>query len=983
MFHSHGGPYRAPSLDYLDFGSRNIELPAHETGQRVAQVTVRRGQASAGRGAPPSRGPGAHAQPDSNNTVHNLLEDLLVRGLPVTLGVHPGSPEGPSLGLKQEGVVLYLPLVRECQGPPKLHVHVNRSDAPGIQPLQVCLSSSTVSFCTEWGASSGGAAPDETARRRKLGEALPAGYSSSAVASTASHITEPAAAGSCIVQLISSCGSLLCFKADPMAPLENQLAHDVLCIFRAFDFDTIRLYSCLCAAVKEAPAHSQFEEILDSLPLFALKKGPSAVSNVAFKAAKVAASTTANTRTAASESPAVGGSVSPERAHEDTCLQWPSWGMVDPALPWATALACSWIVHIANHEDGVRERHALISAFRRFVFSTKEKGPGIVSGIVSAVECPSEGSSLGLDTTVPSEATVAGASACGEAAERCAKTSEGEKALAGGPAHHCASRSPQKTKALNPHAAPFVPRAPFSASANPWGSAAHKPTLGAECPVEGSSAAAAVAAADTPRMPAEPNKAAAITAANDPSLIQHFDAFKDSRLARQGCPKQPSAGLLGAGKQHRCKKSSSATAQRAPRVDVPEHSRSAFSPVQEEGNRPQPPLQQGVKESQQQQHVLQSTPWKRRPHSAPSRSAGSAASAAKAFPRKCQYTLSAMLGMRRQSLLLQPPNKAFNFVLQQQQLQRSPDDSPMPFYFPSALPGAAGADICPASPSHALGRAVAPCVPRPANYDIFCAPPPPPHPRREGDSLHHRRFSQQQPKRGQPPGCSGGSWDGFPNAGPLLPLPRTAPSGPPLLPTPRGPPIAAVPFQKLDQRGLLTGYWGPSGPGPTGATIHTGVPWIPGSPRTLGQPAGPLLFSPMQQDGSRVPLQAVPLQQRDLLQQQMQNQLQQRLLLQGVPSAAFPERPGPPNPQYIRRPTRSCKPNRKGIGCPQQRRQKQSQQQQQQPLHNQSASNKTTPDQGDKPFSGVVPLHNEATLQKLLGMVTTLLMSRSGCKELK
>ncbi|CDJ61808.1 hypothetical protein, conserved [Eimeria maxima] len=540
MFHSHGGPYRAPSLDYLDFGSRNIELPAHETGQRVAQVTVRRGQASAGRGAPPSRGPGAHAQPDSNNTVHNLLEDLLVRGLPVTLGVHPGSPEGPSLGLKQEGVVLYLPLVRECQGPPKLHVHVNRSDAPGIQPLQVCLSSSTVSFCTEWGASSGGAAPDETARRRKLGEALPAGYSSSAVASTASHITEPAAAGSCIVQLISSCGSLLCFKADPMAPLENQLAHDVLCIFRAFDFDTIRLYSCLCAAVKEAPAHSQFEEILDSLPLFALKKG--------------------------------------------------------------------W-------EDGVRERHALISAFRRFVFSTKEKGPGIVSGIVSAVECPSEGSSLGLDTTVPSEATVAGASACGEAAERCAKTRqdklniihhllEGEKALAGGPAHHCASRSPQKTKALNPHAAPFVPRAPFSASANPWGSAAHKPTLGAECPVEGSSAAAAVAAADTPRMPAEPNKAAAITAANDPSLIQHFDAFKDSRLARQG----------------------------------------AFSPVQEEGNRPQPPLQQGVKESQQQQHVLQSTPWKRRPHSAPSRSAGSAASAAKAFPRKCQYTLSAMLG---------------------------------------------------------------------------------------------------------------------------------------------------------------------------------------------------------------------------------------------------------------------------------------------------------------------------------------------------
>ena len=52
-------------------------------------------------------------------------------------------------------------------------------------------------------------------------------------------------------------------------------------------------------------------------------------------------------------------------------------------------------------EDGVRERHALLSAFRRFLLGTKERSSGIVPGI----ECSSEGSSFFLETTVPSEVT--------------------------------------------------------------------------------------------------------------------------------------------------------------------------------------------------------------------------------------------------------------------------------------------------------------------------------------------------------------------------------------------------------------------------------------------------------------------------------------------------------------------------------------------------------------------------------------------------
>ncbi|CDJ54268.1 hypothetical protein, conserved [Eimeria brunetti] len=407
MLHPIRGPARALPLDYLDSGSPNTDLPAHETGQQAVHATLKRGQATAGREAEAPRGPGVHHQADNSNTVHRLLEDVLVRGLSVTVGLQPRSPEGPALGLKPEGVVLHLPLVRECQGPPKLHVRTKGNEAPGAKPLQVWLSSSTVSFCTEWGTPAGVAAAEESMRRRKLGETLPAGYSSSAMASTASQLTEPAGACCCIVQLISSCGSLLCFKADPTAPLENQLVHDVLCIFRAFDFDTNRLYGCLYAAVKEAPAHSQFEDVLNSLPLFALKRGcHSAEENGTCKGVTVPPDTTTRTTATLAKS-SVGGCATVERIHEDPSWPLPYWGSADAPLPWATALACSWIVHIANHEDGVRERHALICAFRRFVLSAKEKGPIIAPGIVSGIECPSEGSSLGLDTTVPSEATVA------------------------------------------------------------------------------------------------------------------------------------------------------------------------------------------------------------------------------------------------------------------------------------------------------------------------------------------------------------------------------------------------------------------------------------------------------------------------------------------------------------------------------------------------------------------------------------------------
>ncbi|CDI87411.1 hypothetical protein, conserved [Eimeria praecox] len=947
MLHSHRGPSRAPSLDYLDFGSSNVELLAQETGNRVAQLTLKRGQAPVG-AAPDARGPVGHPRADSSNVVHTLLEDLLVRGLSVTVGLQPGSPEGPTLGLKPESVVLYLPMVRECQGPPKLHVRVKRIEAPGFRQLQICLSSSTVSFCTEWGAPSGVAGPDETVRRCKLNETLPAGFSSSAVASAASQITEPAAAKSCIVQLISSCGSLLCFKADPTAPMENQLVHDVLCIFRAFDFDTIRLYGCLCAAVKEATAHSQFEEFLKCLPLFALKREDDS-----------------------------------KRAHAGKLL-----ALLLAKVPLTVVTGLLFAVALPlermgpskrqqqKQEDGVRERHALICAFRRFMNSAKEKGAGIACGIVSGTECPSEGSSLGLDTTVPSEATIARLGRFLTCTMYC---SEEEKASA---------------KALNPHAAPFVPRVPFSTSGIFWGSSILRSTLRPQGPLEGPTAVAAAAASGEARAPAGQSKAVEGAAPHDctgpgPHTVHAYEGTQGGQAGPQHVPEGPPY----AGRQQRCKKSSSATTQRAPRVEIPGHSWGAIAAaVQGDESRLQQQKPQQSKKPQQQQQTHQSISLRRRSHSAPSRSARSAATTAKDFSKKCQYAPSLMLGLRRPSLLLQQPDKPFNFVLRQQQLQRIPDEPSMPCFSPSAAPAAAGPAVSLASLSPALERALAPCLPRPLNQDTLCAPPPPPLPRRQEGPLQHERGSQQQPKWAQPPGFSGGPWEGLANAGPLLPLPRAAPSGPPLLPTPRGPPISVVPFQQLDQNGLLAGYWGSTGPGATGAAAHTGVPWIPGSPGALGGPqVRPLLCPPLQYDGSRPSLQTTLFQQRDLLQQQLQNQLQQRLLHQGVPSAAFPEKYGSPNREQLPRVTRGSKSLRKGVGCAQQRRQKQSQQQQQQqqqqqkqqPLQNQSAGNKKIPDHRSEPFSGALPLPNEAALQKLLGMVTSLLMSRSGCEELR
>ena len=538
-----------------------------------------------------------------------------------------------------------------------------------------------------------------------------------------------------------------------------------------------------------------------------------------------------------------------------------------------------------------------------------------------------------------------------------------------------------RTKTLNPHAAPFVPRAPLPASRTFLGYSALKSTLSAEGSLEGQTAPAAVAVADAPHAPAGPSTAtegAKEIASTSP--LQTLEAFEGSRVGPQGSPKHPPGAAQCAGKQQRCKKSSSATMQRAPLVAIPGYSWDAFPSLQEEESR----QQQQNKHHQKQHQVLQGTPWRPRSQSAPARSAAPAKAVVEAFPRKCQYSPSVMLGLRRQSLLLQPPYKAFNLMLQQQQLQRSQDEPSIPFS-PSASPATGGVAIPPAFSSPVLGTAVAPCFPRRPHHDFLFAPPPPPLPRRQEGPLQHRRGPQEQPKRTQQSGCVGSSWDGFANAGPLLPLPRVTPSGPPLLPTPRGPPIAAGPFQQLDQCGLLTGYWGSTGPGTTGPATKTGVPWVPGSLGALGGSAvRPLLCLPMEHDGSRAPVHTTMLQQRDLMRQHLHNHLQHELLLQGVPSAAFPESPVPTNPESVRRVTRTTKSPRKGLSCPQQRRQKQSQQnQQQQQVHNQSASNKSTPDHRNDPYARALPLSNEAALQKLLGMVTSLLMSRSGCKELR
>ncbi|OEH77918.1 hypothetical protein cyc_01066 [Cyclospora cayetanensis] len=211
---------------------------------------------------------GSLVAPNAGNgsTVLAMLESLLVRGLWLTVSIQAGSPDGPSMGLQPIGAVLYLPFVREGRVHPKLQVHIgSRELKEWDHQFEVNLSVSTVSFCSNCWSSSLGGLPEETVQHKNPEGALQGGNDESH-----SAMAETKAAECSSVRLISACGSLICFVGGPHMPLENQVTHDVLRIFRAFEFDTSRLYGFLSAAIKSDSSPSPLGYLLESLPLFAL-----------------------------------------------------------------------------------------------------------------------------------------------------------------------------------------------------------------------------------------------------------------------------------------------------------------------------------------------------------------------------------------------------------------------------------------------------------------------------------------------------------------------------------------------------------------------------------------------------------------------------------------------------------------------------------------------------------------------------------------
>lgn len=238
MLQSLKAPSRAPPPSYLESGAPTSEFTSFETARKETHVNVNVADILENScqvaGAPTSFG--GHAHP--RNQLLGFLEGLLVEGLLVRVELHPGSLERPSLGLEPRSAVLYLPLVRGSQRRPRLHVRIHTNAEPEAHQLQVCLSASTVCFSTQWGTTNCWSVSEGATSGCKLAKALPQECAASSVVASPSQEKTPLSETSCTVRLISCCGTLVCFSAGPHAPQENQIAHDVLRIFGAFDFDT-------------------------------------------------------------------------------------------------------------------------------------------------------------------------------------------------------------------------------------------------------------------------------------------------------------------------------------------------------------------------------------------------------------------------------------------------------------------------------------------------------------------------------------------------------------------------------------------------------------------------------------------------------------------------------------------------------------------------------------------------------------------------
>lgn len=416
--------------------------------------------------------------------------------------------------------------------------------------------------------------------------------------------------------------------------------------------------------------------------------------------------------------------------------------------------------------------------------------------------------------------------------------------------------------------------------------------------------------------------------------------------------------------QHR-KNSSSAASQRAP------------PRVQTAGILWKYPSTLLENEPRFQHTLIKSRP---RSHSAPL-NAAAVAMRLKASLGNCRYTPVALLGLRRQALLLTSSFEDLQFMLQQHPA-RCADEllSPVQCSPPSAISAPKGVKVV-AHLHSVFSSAPAPCAPRTSEPDVSSVPPPPPPLPPQEESLQYRRSPWEHLHKHQPPGCPGtraAQWEVRASGGPLLPLPRSSPGGPPLLPTPRVPPLTLSSYHPVDRGWLPNSYCISSGPatGVKGAA-HPGVPWVMGG--FFKEPT-PMIHPVMQQGEPQVSLQRLVLQQHELMKHQLLQQRQQGLL-QGSSLPAPLESKSYPTEQHVERAPREFKFPRKNSGLPRQRRIKQSPQELQK-----------TPDilrttvhgnQGIEPLSPCLPLSYEAALHKLLGMVNSLVLARSSCKEVQ
>ncbi|KAL8425811.1 hypothetical protein Efla_004310 [Eimeria flavescens] len=941
--------------------------------------------------------------------VLSTLEALLVKGLNVFVGFEPFQDEAEGLleaapcRAQFGGALLYLPLVRHEGGPSKLRVclQAERTEPCGGPDLEVAVSKSTVSFNA---ILSNGDAPlfrlqeahavgtrqQLTQVQRAAGGTAAAGAASGAAAGAAC----------CIVRLVCCCGSVLSFSVDRGSPVETQRLVVGLRLRRVA---LVSLHEALRATVKRGPFASYFGGLLSRLPLFAL--GPPAPQpRLGFAASEEAQAAAAAAR--AAEAAATGLDA------QDYCF-WPGWNAGELSPSWAVAVACRWLVLIANHhssvkaetrqrllllrqrlqEDGVRERHTLLTAFRRLLLGLRARYSSLQP---AETESPTDASSFFLDTTVPSDVTVA---------IFFSSRSEEDKINSGAPLTRCPSACGRRGRALNPNAAPFVPRV-FSLPAEaPCWISCGEALCGAPCePSESSTSPASLANSAEREPPTCP-------------------AVKEGGPTNRGPQPGSSPLTLSRGPPARelpqLKKSASASCLRGPQAGSQEIVGGPLRVPHATEDRVDPQLTKGNSSLG-------------RPHSAPAARqeaaaetaapAATAAAAAAVAAAAHRYSVEALLALRRHSLLLQPARGGVGFSSQQigdsvqQQQQQQP---PLLPHSAAAMALATAAAAC-----GAAAAAPPSLLPVPSAFQRN-------HLRLSGEAFFPQGISSQQqqddPVLQQQRLPHALEQRGEPLRRPLFPVGVPPPGSPPLLPTPCGPRLSAVSFQQQRQseRDSSPALWGPraaaygeypggfqrgpslpvAGPFANPANGSVGAPPRPvGGPlayrsalhlqRLLNSAARPQWLLPLQQQHpqqqlqqllptqppqhSQQPLQfLLPQQQQQQLQQaQPQQPHQQQLQQRQGPTEVSLELQSSPHRSPLSKANKKARGKRGARACPKPGRQKQRQQQQQEnsKLEGASGSRSSSTQWPSGHPSGVA-------VQQLLELVRALLLSSRAARE--